>query len=648
MRCTAIFAEPQTAQSSGLVKEWLPLFAGVRLGYLMATRLLEGTVTMLTRRTLLAASSALALSGCATTTGPATDQGSELAAFFEAAFEAELDRSPQLATAIGDKRNYDKWDDASEAAEAQTLQGLRNSVNSLRTMFDPSRLGSAQDRLSFTLYEARLARAEAQAPFRNHGYRFNQMFGAQSSIPAFLINQHRVGSVSDAQAYVARLEGVSGYLGTILERSEAAAQVGLLPPRFVYDYVLESARNVITGAPFTNGPDSPLRADFVAKVDGLQVNDGVRAGLLQAGDAALLAHVGPAYEAAIAALRQQQARAGTDDGVWRLSEGEAYYAERLATQTTTSLSADEIHQIGLQNVARIHDEMRAIMRTVGFSGDLSGFFGFMETDAQFYLPQTEDGKAGYIQRATDAIAAMQTQVPAFFNLTPRAPMVVRPVEPFRERSAGLAFYQRPSADGSRPGVYYANTVDMRALPLYQLEALAFHEGIPGHHFQIALQQELDGIPRFRRFGGGFTAYAEGWGLYTELLAKEMGFYQDPYSDFGRLTLELRRAIRLVVDTGLHAKRWPRQQAIQYVLDNQPGEEAQARRDIDRYIVMPGQATAYLIGSLEIQRLRQQASARLGPRFDIRGFHDVVLGSGPVPLDVLGTLVAGWDGGLAGV
>jgi uncharacterized protein (DUF885 family) len=219
---------------------------------------------------------------------------------------------------------------------------------------------------------------------------------------------------------------------------------------------------------------------------------------------------------------------------------------------------------------------------------------------------------------------------------------VRAVEPFRERSAGLAFYQRPSADGSRPGVYYANTHDMRALPLYQLEALAYHEGVPGHHFQIAIQQELTGLPRLRRFGG-YTAYSEGWGLYCEFLAKEMGFYQDPYSDFGRLTMENHRAIRLVVDTGLHHKRWTRQQAIDYTLANQPVDPAQARRDIDRYIVMPGQATAYKIGMNEILRLRNGARARLGDRFDIKGFHDVVLAGGAVPLTVLGERVAAWQG-----
>jgi uncharacterized protein (DUF885 family) len=228
-------------------------------------------------------------------------------------------------------------------------------------------------------------------------------------------------------------------------------------------------------------------------------------------------------------------------------------------------------------------------------------------------------------------------LPEAFNLMPRAPMIVKAVEPFREASAGLAFYQRPTPDGSRPGIYYINTSNIKAIPTYQMEALAYHEGIPGHHLQIAIAQELTGIPKFRKFGG-FTAYSEGWGLYTERLGKDMGFYADPYSDFGRLTLELRRAIRLVVDTGLHHKRWTRRQAMDYILANQPGDEASARRDIDRYIVMPGQATAYLIGQREILRLRDTAKTQLGSGFTLAKFHDVVLGNGAVPLDVLGELV----------
>jgi uncharacterized protein (DUF885 family) len=330
-----------------------------------------------------------------------------------------------------------------------------------------------------------------------------------------------------------------------------------------------------------------------------------------------------------------------DAGVLRLPDGEAFYASRLAAQTTTSLTADEIHRIGLDNVARLHGEMRAILKALGLPDDLQAFFTRMETERRFFEPDTPEGRARYIAKATAAIEAMQAKAPQFFNRMPKAKLEVRAVEAFRERSAGLAFYQRPAADGSRPGYYYANTVDMKALPLYQLEALAFHEGVPGHHFQIALAQELEGVPKFRRFGLGYTAYTEGWALYTERLAKDMGFYEDPYSDFGRLTLELRRAIRLVVDTGLHAKRWPRAQAIQYVLDNQPGDRAQATKDIDRYIVMPGQATAYMIGQREILRLREEARTRLGDRFDMRGFHDAVLGAGEVPLDLLASRVGAW-------
>jgi uncharacterized protein (DUF885 family) len=266
----------------------------------------------------------------------------------------------------------------------------------------------------------------------------------------------------------------------------------------------------------------------------------------------------------------------------------------------------------------------------------------MESEPRFYEAQSDEGKASYVRKATAAIDAMRLKLPEYFIQLPKAQIEVRAVEAYRENGAGLAFYERPAADGSRPGVYYCNTSDMKALPLYQLEALAYHEGIPGHHMQIAIAQELEGVPRFRRFGGGYTAYSEGWGLYTERLAREMGFYTDPYSDFGRLTLELRRAIRLVVDTGLHHKRWPRQQAVDYILANQPGGEEQARKDIDRYIVMPGQATAYMIGQMEILRLREAARQAMGARFDIRGFHSTVLSEGAVPLDILAERVRAWS------
>ena len=308
--------------------------------------------------------------------------------------------------------------------------------------------------------------------------------------------------------------------------------------------------------------------------------------------------------------------------------------------TTTDMTADEIHELGLAEVARIHDEMRAIMQQVEYDGTLQDFFEFTRTDEQFFKPNTDEGKAEYLAEATAMIDTMREALPTVFNTFPKAEMEVKAVEPFRERAAGKAFYQRPAPDGSRPGVYYANLYRMQDMPLYQMEALAYHEGIPGHHMQLAISQELTGIPKFRKYGS-VTAYTEGWGLYSEFLPKEMGFYEDPYSDFGRLAMELWRAARLVVDTGLHAKQWTREEAIDYLLTNTPNPEGDARKAIERYIVMPAQATAYKIGMNKIIDLREDARTRLGDSFDIRDFHDVVLKDGPVPLQILEENVENW-------
>ncbi|OYW86294.1 MAG: hypothetical protein B7Z22_06890, partial [Hyphomonas sp. 32-62-5] len=285
-------------------------------------------------------------------------------------------------------------------------------------------------------------------------------------------------------------------------------------------------------------------------------------------------------------------------------------------------------------------EMAAIMQQVGFEGDLQDFFQFMRTDPRFYKPETPEGREEYLAEARAAIARMEADLPNLFNTFPKAGLIVQAVEPFREKSAGKAFYNRPAPDGSRPGIYYANLYRMADMPTYQLEALAFHEGIPGHHMQIAIAQELEGIPSFRKYGG-YTAYSEGWGLYTELLPKELGYYADPYSDFGRLAMEIWRAARLVVDTGLHSKQWTREQAVQYLLENTPNPEGDARKAIDRYIVMPGQATAYKIGMIKIVELRERAKTELGEAFDIRDFHDVVLKNGAVPLAILEENVDAW-------
>lgn len=602
--------------------------------------------------------------GCAAPAAPVAsppvgEGQTALDAFFEKVFEERLLRSPQFATSLGDRRGYDRWDDVSEAHAAEDQALSRMHLAEMRARFTAAQLPEG-GRLSFRMFEAEAARSGEAYKWRRHRYRFDQMNGVHAQAPTFLINQHKVANLADAEAYVARLHGLGAYMRQQIALNEASAAAGILMPKFVYDTAIPGARTIVTGAPFGDaqvsgadlqtlatggagpaGPQSPLWADVVKKIKAQDFAATDRVRLLKAAQEALRNDVAPAYAEVVAMLEAHRARAGTDDGVWRLPDGDAYYASLLERQTTTRLSGDRIHEIGLEQVARLHGEMRAVMAEVGFHGDLKAFFAFMESDPRFYDPQTPDGKARYVRRATVAIDTMRAKLPEYFAVLPKAPIEVRAVEAFRENGAGLAFYERPAPDGSRPGVYYCNTADMKALPLYQLEALAYHEGIPGHHLQIAIAQELTGVPRFRRFGGGYTAFSEGWGLYAERLAKEMGFYADPYSNFGRLTLELRRAIRLVVDTGLHHKRWPRQQAIDYILANQPGDENQARKDIDRYIVMPGQATAYMIGQMEILRLREAAKAARGARFDIRDFHTVVLDAGAVPLDILGERVTAW-------
>ena len=405
--------------------------------------------------------------------------------------------------------------------------------------------------------------------------------------------------------------------------------------------MLQASKNVISGAPFDNTDEaSSIWQDFQDKVIKLDITDSERKTLLDDAKEALLTSVEPAYEALINELTVQRELSPEGDGVWRLPDGDKWYANRLAWFTTTDLTADDVHKIGLENVERIHQAMRSIMKKVKFDGNLNEFFEFMRTDKQFYYPNNDVGREAYLVEAKALIDTMRDKLPEYFSLIPEADMIVKRVEPFREKSAGKAFYQSPAKDGSRPGIYYANLYDMNDMPTYQMEALAYHEGIPGHHMQRAIAQELDGIPEFQKYSS-FTAYTEGWGLYTEELAKDMGFYQDPYSDFGRLAMELWRACRLVVDTGIHSKKWSRERAINYLIENTPNPKNDSVKAIERYIAMPGQATAYMIGKLKIMELREWANKELGDQFDIRAFHTVVLKDGPVPLNILEQKVKDW-------
>ena len=578
----------------------------------------------------------------ATIAAPAveTDQNAALMAFFDEIDTEQLARSPLSKSYRGIKdSDYGQLDDGSDEAEARAMDAERSALREMRARFDPAKL-SPENRLSYRLFEKRAARSEAAYKYNDYGYIFDQMNGAQSQIPAFLINIHRIDSKSDARAYINRLYGIGPALNEAIGQAKSRASEGIMPPKWVYPYVISDARNVITGAPFGDGPDAPLFADFKEKVSKLAISQTEKDLLIADAALALNSSVKPAYEALITEMTAQEKVAGTDDGIWRFKDGAGYYAQLLSNYTTTDMTPDQIHELGLAQVARIHKEMQAVQKKMGVKGDLKSYFNYMRTNAKFYAPDGEEGRALYLAETQKAYDAVKPLLPKWFGVLPQAPLVVKPVEAFREKSAGKAFYQRPSPDGSRPGTYYANLYKMSDMPLTEVEALFYHEGVPGHHLQLAIQTELKDVPAFRKFGG-VTAYSEGWGLYSEKLAKDMGLYTDPARDFGRLQLELHRAIRLVVDSGLHHKRWTREQAIKYVEDNSADAPGGIVKAIERYIIFPGQATAYMVGRLKISELRDKAQKALGKKFDVRGFHDTVLKSGPVPLDVLEEQVDAW-------
>lgn len=526
--------------------------------------------------------------------------------------------------------DYGKWNDPSAEAEARSDALLDQTLATMRARFGSAEL-TPQQALSYRLFEQLSQRRASLRPYRDYGYIFDQMNGAQSDLPAFLINIHRVSSEADAEAYVSRIAGLGPLIDALTAQSRERADKGVMPPRWVYAYVISDIENLLDAS-----ENNAVLEDFGKKVAALGLDEDRTAEMEMLAAMAWADRAMPAYERLLAEMQRQQAIASTDDGIWRFAEGDKYYAALLQNYTTTDLTADEIHALGLREVERIHGEMRAIMAKVCFTGTLQEFFAFTREDPRFFHTSRED----YLAEAEAHLAAMTAKLPEFFNTLPKDPLVIKPVEAFREKSAGKAFYQSPAPDGSRPGTYYVNLYNLNDMSRNELEALAYHEGLPGHHLQRSIQGALGDLPAFRRFGG-VTAYSEGWGLYTEELGKDMGFYTDPYSDFGRLGMELWRAGRLVVDTGIHHKRWSREEAIAWLAENTPNPAGDIEKAIERYIVYPGQATAYMIGKLKIMELREKAKEELGTKFDIREFHDTILTSGPVPLSVMEENVGQW-------
>ncbi len=573
-------------------------------------------------------------------------ENARLNTWFDERYAEQLDFSPQTKTRLGDKSDYGFLNDYSIAGADQQLRWRRQSVATMQAKFDYSLLNE-DGKLSYDMWNYALDRADAGIPFRQHGYIFGRG-GPHASLPNFLINYHRVDDASDIEAYLSRLGEFDRVFGELLDRARSASKAGIRQPAFAYDFAITEIDRVTSGVPFNTNdgsPNSPIWTDIQGKIEALVESDLISSDQAQEYIAQakriLAGEVMSSYQEILAWLEQDKAFASeTSQGVWALPNGENYYNYRLAQMTTLEFTADEIHEIGLSEVKRLHLAMEKIKTAVDFKGSLQDFFVFMREDDRFYFPNTDEGRQDYLDLNNAYLDAITLKLPDYFGRLPKAQLEVRRVEYFREQTGAAQHYASGTPDGSRPGVFYSHMSDMSTLPIFQLEDVAYHEGSPGHHMQISIQQELTGVPRFRT-QYRTTAYTEGWGLYAEWLAKEMGAFEDPYSDFGRLSGELWRAIRLVVDTGIHAQQWSEERAAQYFIDNSAQAEGTIRSEIQRYITWPGQATAYKIGMMKFQELRLNAESALGKNFDIRTFHDVVLGVGALPMPLLESRVDRW-------
>ncbi|HAW56545.1 MULTISPECIES: DUF885 domain-containing protein [unclassified Hyphomonas] len=614
------------------------------------------------KQTATAIALALALTACGQPTpaaepekAPVTAEemaanGERLNAWFDAKYEEELQFSPIGLTFLGRKDKNDQIDCFTLECHEEQLAWRVAATEEMENEFDYDALSPA-DRISYDIWKYQTEQEVAGEEYLYNGYIFDQMNGPQGFMPTFLINFHNVETVEDFDALVNRISETGRAMNEAILIARESASRGVHAPKFAYEGVIDQSKKVITGAPFTEGEDSALYADVKSEIAKLseagELTEEEADAKLEQARIALVDNFQPAYEAIIAFAEEDMANSPDPDspvGADTQPNGKDYYNHLLATQTTTDLTADEIHEIGLAEVARIHEEMEAIKQEVGFEGTLQEFFTMLrdsKDDERFYYPNTDEGRQAYIDDATRDIENIKANLPEFFGILPKADLVVKRVEPFREQDGAAQHYYPGTPDGSRSGTYYAHLSDMTAMPKRELEVIAYHEGIPGHHMQISIAQELEGVPQFRT-QAGFTAYIEGWALYSEWLATEFpDTYEDPYSNFGRLGSEIWRAIRLVVDTGIHSKGWTEEEAVQYFLNNTAITEMQARSEIQRYIVMPGQATSYKIGMMKIQQLRKKAEDELGDKFDIRAFHDTVLGGGALPLEILERRVDQW-------
>ena len=582
----------------------------------------------------------LATAGVGAGAAPTTAEDRKLLNFFAQAFTRDLEDSPEFMTYIGMKKRYGEWDDYSAAQAEKANRDNLADLDFMRANIDRPAL-SPSVRVSYDVFLFDKEQRAANHPFRLQNYDVSHFEGAHLGVPGLLINQHRIDNEADAEAFVARIAASEKVIDQLITFMRDQQAKGVTLPRFSYGLMLADLRATIAGKPFRGGKgDNDIFAAFKSKIAPLKLDDAAKAKLTAAAEQALLEHLGPAYERLIAVTEEIGATVKTDHGVASLPNGAAFYDERIANHTTLKLRAKQIHDLGLSEVARLSREMEVLKRKLGFKGPLKAFYADLRTNKRYLYPESDKSRADYLARSHDLLEKARAALPSTFGALPKARVDVKRMEPFMESGQTIALYNSPSPDGARPGLVYYNLASMATLPKWQMAALTFHEGIPGHHLQISIAQETKNIPDFRKYLF-FTAYVEGWALYTELLAKEMGLYENDLDEIGRITMELWRACRLVVDTGIHAMGWSRARAIAYFTANTALTRDNIAREIDRYFVYPGQACAYQLGKNKILELRERSKAALGQGFDIRAYHDTVLQNGALPLPVLETIVNDW-------
>jgi uncharacterized protein (DUF885 family) len=581
---------------------------------------------------------------------PAASADDRFLAYLQGAYERLLDANPSLATEQGSAVGNDRWESLGEAGAAREAQTARQEMDNVHREFASAPLGP-KARLQYRVFENSQQLLLDRYRWRNHIYPLNQIVGATIDIPEVLASQ-KILSAADAEAWLRRVSATPAYLDGLIERLNLQAKQGVYLPKSVYPILIGQARGLRDGVPAQDTPDakwaSPLLDDFATRVNALPLSPADKQSLIARAHAALVHDLRPAYGRVIDTLEQHAAKTPIDGGVWQFPDGDAFYAFLVHQFTTTDMTPAEVHELGLREVARTQREMAEIMARVGYRGDVKSFMQKMKSDPRFYLPDDDAGRAAYLARARGIVSAMQARLPEAFLKPPPLPLEVLPTPAYRAAGAPSGFYTAGTADGSRAGVVSINLTELNTRPLYDLESLLYHEAVPGHHLQISTILVDPSIPQLRRVERWWenSAFVEGWALYAERLGKEMGFFQDPYADFGRLAAELWRATRLVVDSGLHCKHWTRAQAIAYLDENTPSPHATNEGAVDRYLAVPGQATSFMVGMQHFLAEREKAKQALGPRFDLRQFHAVALENGYVPLWAVSASVDRWLAGQA--